>query len=394
MRFVDLLASCYLIAHAVFLCFFPLVVDATPISTKTLLLVTIASSGFLIKTVRQIFIKEVFKWYYDHRFSISKVDTLRCCFVCLFYQFSLFSLVLVLNKVTLSYLFHISDFNQFSRGNIAFCALLFIEILALNFSIYKFILKKHFESNVNKYALLYWHCRQIFEKHNVPNNLHISKVRCVWKRINTHKIPWMYFENIYREFVSQTLLLIGIIYTLTQVDSEKYPAKYITDAMRRVVGILKHIYCYFSNYKFIINVLIFMLSIILFAFYLKKVLQWTITDTNKLIVNKIRTPLIKRMSRIYIKTKQKNNTHISYYYALKWSTCIISGIWLLVLLNKFVANSNTAIFINMIYSTIYLIILYFTLHNYVTKYSIVYKKIFICDNKRYEFCISTDNWGL
>ena len=398
MTFTDLLASCYLSAHGVFLCFFTLVVSTTQFTVKALVWAVLASSGFLFKTCRQVFIKEVFKWYYDHRFSISKFDTLRYCHICTIYQFSLFPIIFFLDKLVIQCFISIPDFNQFSKGNTIFCILFITEFLALEFIAYRFILKIHFEANINKYALLYWHCWQIFNKHTVPKNLCIPKVKCIWKKLSINKIPLVYFECIYREFILLALSPIGIIYALCQVEGKKRFDRYVTEAVHYVANIFKRIYNNFSDYKTVLDVSIFILSVAIFALYLRKVLQWIISDNNKQPTSneqdKENKRFAKRMFSVYIKTTLKPNKRITYCYALKWSLCMVSGIWLLPLLNKFISDSNVAIFVITLYSIVYMTALYFALNHYVTEYSNIYVKAFTYNGKQYEFYRSTKDWSL
>jgi len=196
--------------------------------------------GFLFKTVRQIFIKEAFKWYYARRFSMPLSDKLQYCIVWFVYILLLYYILIFLN-IPLLLLFPLNG------ASVPIDMLLGIgEVFLLNSLFYKCILKKHFEKNINKYALLYWHCKQIFEKHNINKNICIPKAKCIWNKLDVNKVPWVYFELMYREFILHTFGLIGIIYALYNIDYEDHPKqlieRFVIIAVHDVVASFKRIY--------------------------------------------------------------------------------------------------------------------------------------------------------
>jgi len=73
---------------------------------------------------------------------------------------------------------------------------------------------------------------------------------------------------------------------------------------------------------------------------------------------------------------------------------MVSGILLFIIIDSFIADKDIVIFIKMLYLIIYLTALYFALNYHIVKYSDIYIKVFIYNEKRYEFFQCTDNWSL
>ena len=357
-----------------------------------ILVILVLASGFFIKTIRRIWVKELFKTFYAKRYSIktgyrgmplNRNGENTAPFV---------DFYVLLFTLLIAYIIIPHNYSKFAI--LMLCGVIWF---SLNKALYK-ILKQHFENpkNITRYYPLYWHCHQFFAKHTRDKKPYIPQARCVWKKYDKGKIPYMYFDAIFWRFIGLAVIApcaVRFIFYTPLNEHGKYHI--FKQAIIFIKKWWNNLYSTLYELHFIIDISIIILIMWIYTWYICKILQSMISGRNKSnnAQNKVtdNPDNTTENVRIYIKTIPRKNQQISFYYTLKWSIPMIAELYILKLLNENIGNDWITL-INVVYTCVSMYILYIALQYYVNEYSDVYIKVFSYKGQQSEFYKLTNNW--
>ncbi len=383
MRFRELLCYVYLWCSPILILFSV---------NKNISIIVLFLLGFFCKTIRRLFVKELFKVLYMGEYGVSgykpKPDPKGTIYLPLVNFYKLILSVIFLFTCTPLFKPSIIVNTMLLLGSIAVYMVLHIFLHE--------ILKRRFTSskNIERYLPLYWHCQQVFGKCSFNKKPYIPKAKCVWVKIDSRTVPYMYFDAIFWEFIGLAIIFPCIGWFIFHIHlKEQGRYRLFIHAINSIKEWWDNMYNMIYELHFIVDTIIIFVVIWLYTWYVRRMLQFIIscTSKSKLAESTDNLDNVPEKTRIYIKTTPRTNQQMSFSYALKWSVPIIGGLHILHLLIK--NTSNDWIFlINVAYVCIFLYAIYIVLQYHVNEYAHVYIKVFSYKGERFEFYKLTDNW--
>lgn len=391
-----------------------------PTEIVAVIMAVIIMPFFLFKTIRRIWVKELFILYYSRRYDVHTTHDVQDVPMdsteyktSVFHQLLSPSIPYVYNARYIGFLSPIHLYKLMPSVIFVFTTLTSkptiirgVSVLLGAMVVYIVvhlwlhgILEKHFENpnNIIRYYPLYWHCKHFFKKHNRRKNPDVPQARCVWKKLilnnsSINKIPYMYFDAIFWNFTTYVIIIPVLLcfpFCVTLDDTGRN--RTLKHAINSIKTCWNTMYDVLHKYHVIIDTMVLVVVITCTTLYVRWILQTLVYVPVESNTKKTAKRHNSTWSFLYVKTVPRTSQKISFSCALKWSIPIIIAVYIFKIVNRYDSN-NWIILIDLVYILAFLYTMYIALQYHISNYNDIYIKIFSYKSEQFEFYKLTDNW--